>query len=131
VGITEPIYGPSAIRPVADQTKEKPYTEITKDDLPWEIMDTTNVETKTFYMLSDDGVIGLAQVIYSNVLYGKSEHTTNDGTDIESVESGQQHSSHPRSSRTTQISLTSGARTTCRTSPSRRISKISPLMGAR
>lgn len=31
-------------------------------------MDSTNVETKTFYMTSDSGVLGLAQVIYSNVM---------------------------------------------------------------
>ncbi|KAK5165480.1 uncharacterized protein LTR77_009009 [Saxophila tyrrhenica] len=68
VGITEPIYGPSAIQSVADQAKEKPYTELNKDDLRWECMDSTNVETKSFYMLSDDGRVGMAQVIYSNVL---------------------------------------------------------------
>lgn len=31
-------------------------------------MDSTNVETKSFYMTSDEGVVGMAQVIYSNVL---------------------------------------------------------------
>ena len=67
-GITEPIYGPSAVQSVAEQYKETPYTELTKDDLAWECMDSTNVETKTFYMLSDDGHLGLAQIIYSNVL---------------------------------------------------------------
>lgn len=68
VGVTEPIYGPSAIRSVAEQTKETPYTELKKDDLAWECMDSTCVETKTFYMVSDDGHLGLAQVIYSNVM---------------------------------------------------------------
>ena len=68
LGVTEPIYGPSAIQSVANQTEEKSHTELTKDDLQWECMDSTNVETKTFYMISDDGVIGLAQVIYSNVM---------------------------------------------------------------
>ena len=68
VGITEPIYGPSAIQPVSNQTAETPYTELTKDDLVWELMDSTNVETKSFYMISDEGRIGLAQVIYSNVM---------------------------------------------------------------
>lgn len=68
VGITEPIYGPSAIQSVTEQTKHTPYTELTKDDLAWERMDTTNVETKTFYMLSNEGRVGMAQIIYSNVL---------------------------------------------------------------
>ena len=30
-------------------------------------MDGTNVETQVFYFMSDDGVLGLAQVIYSNI----------------------------------------------------------------
>ncbi|KAK4543565.1 hypothetical protein LTR36_005460 [Oleoguttula mirabilis] len=68
VGLSEPIYGPSAIQTVAEQAKETPYTETTKDDLAWEVMDSTNVESKTFYLTSDDGHIGLAQVIYSNVM---------------------------------------------------------------
>jgi len=68
VGITEPTYGPSAIQSVADRAKETPYTEITKDDLRWECMDSTNVESKTFYMTSDSGHLGLVQVIYSNVM---------------------------------------------------------------
>ncbi|KAF2764975.1 oxidative stress survival, Svf1-like protein [Teratosphaeria nubilosa] len=68
VGITEPIYGPSAIQSVAEQTQETTHTELTKTDLAWEIVDGTNVETKTFYMISDEGNIGLAQVIYSNVM---------------------------------------------------------------
>ncbi|KAK0274488.1 putative cell survival pathways protein [Friedmanniomyces endolithicus] len=68
VGITEPVYGPSAIQSVAEQTHETPYSEVTKDDLAWEVMDTTNVETKVFYMTSESGHIGLLQIIYSNVL---------------------------------------------------------------
>lgn len=31
-------------------------------------MGSTNVETKTFYMTSDEGKLGLVQIIYSNVL---------------------------------------------------------------
>lgn len=68
VGITEPIYGPSGIQSVAEQAKDVPYTELTKADMAWEVMDGTNVETKTFYMTSDSGHLGLVQVIYSNVL---------------------------------------------------------------
>lgn len=30
-------------------------------------MDTTSVETQSFYLMSDSGYIALAQVIYSNV----------------------------------------------------------------
>ena len=68
VGISEPVYGPSAIQSVAEQARQTPYTELTKNDLAWECMDSTNVETKTFYMTSDDGRFGMAQVIYSNVM---------------------------------------------------------------
>lgn len=68
MGITEPVYGPEALQSVAQQAKDTPYTEVGKDALAWECMDSTNVETKTFYMTSDDGHIGLVQVIYSNVM---------------------------------------------------------------
>jgi Svf1-like N-terminal lipocalin domain len=30
-------------------------------------METTSVETQTFYFMSDDGVVAMAQVIYSNL----------------------------------------------------------------
>ena len=66
-GTQEPIYGPDAIRPVTEQANETPYTELCKEDLKWTVMDSTCVETQTFYMHSDEGRIGLAQVIYSNV----------------------------------------------------------------
>ncbi|KAJ2974998.1 hypothetical protein NQ176_g5762 [Zarea fungicola] len=66
-GTQEPIYGPSAIRSVAEEAKETPYTEIGRDDLKWKEMEWTNVETQTFYFISDEGRIGMAQVIYSNV----------------------------------------------------------------
>ncbi|KAK6085877.1 hypothetical protein SCUP234_02784 [Seiridium cupressi] len=68
VGTEEPIYGPSAIRSVAEDAKTTPYTELKKEDLQWQELDSTSVETQTFYLMSDDGVhLGLAQVIYSNV----------------------------------------------------------------
>lgn len=35
-------------------------------------MDSTSVETQTFYIYGDNGHIALAQVIYSNVAYGFS-----------------------------------------------------------
>ncbi|KAI9728164.1 MAG: putative cell survival pathways protein [Chrysothrix sp. TS-e1954] len=66
-GTQEPIYGPSAIQTVTDQAKDVPYTELRKEHLKWRAMESTNVETQTFYITSDSGHIGLAQVIYSNV----------------------------------------------------------------
>lgn len=66
-GTREPIYGPSAIQSVAEQTTTTPYTELKRDDMKWAIMDGTNVETQTFYVMADSGHIGMAQVIYSNV----------------------------------------------------------------
>ncbi|KAK5004369.1 putative cell survival pathways protein [Elasticomyces elasticus] len=66
-GTQEPIYGSSAIRSVSDQAKTTSYTEISKDDLKWAAMDSTCVETQTFYLMADDGHIGMVQVIYSNV----------------------------------------------------------------
>ena len=68
-GTQEPIYGASAVRSVAEQAKETPYTELTKDDLKWVAMESTCVETQTFYLMADSGLIGMAQVIYSNVAY--------------------------------------------------------------
>ena len=66
-GTREPIYGPSAIQSVAVQAEEVPYSELTKNDLKWEAMQSTCVETQSFYLSADSGHIGLAQVIYSNV----------------------------------------------------------------
>lgn len=40
--------------------------------MSWEIMDSTSVETQTWYLMADSGHIGIAQIIYSNVAY---EHT--------------------------------------------------------
>ncbi|RKU46858.1 putative cell survival pathways protein [Coniochaeta pulveracea] len=66
-GTQEPIYGPTAIKSVAEEAKTKPYTEITRDDLKWEALDSTCVETQVFYLQADNGTVALAQVIYSNV----------------------------------------------------------------
>lgn len=68
-GTAEPIYGPSAIQSVAKQAETTPYTELTRDDLKWVAMESTSVETQSFYMTADSGHIALAQVIYSNVAY--------------------------------------------------------------
>lgn len=53
---------------MSQQTRDTQWTEALKDDLRWEAMDSTNVETKTFYMTTGDGKLGLVQIIYSNVL---------------------------------------------------------------
>ncbi|KAK8160832.1 oxidative stress survival, Svf1-like protein [Phyllosticta citrichinensis] len=66
-GTQEPIYGPDAIQPVTKQAQETPFTELTRADMKWRALDFTNVETQTFYMTADNGIIGMAQVIYSNV----------------------------------------------------------------
>lgn len=68
-GTAEPIYGPEAFHSVALQADQNPKHEITKQDVQWAVLDYTSVETQTFYFVSDGGHIGLAQVIYSNVLY--------------------------------------------------------------
>lgn len=68
-GTQEPIYGPSAIKSVAVEAEKKPYTELSRDDMKWQSVNSssTAVETQSFYLLSDDGHIALAQIIYSNV----------------------------------------------------------------
>lgn len=71
-GTQEPIYGPSAIQSVAKQAETTPYSELTKEDLKWAAMDSTNVETQGFYLMADSGHIALTQVIYSNVAYAVS-----------------------------------------------------------
>lgn len=68
-GTQEPIYGPSAIKSVAAEAGENTHTELTRDDIKWQEMDSTNVESQTFYLLSEDDTIGMAQIIYSNVAY--------------------------------------------------------------
>ncbi|RDA86960.1 hypothetical protein CP532_6722 [Ophiocordyceps camponoti-leonardi (nom. inval.)] len=66
-GTQEPIYGPSAIKSVAQEAQETPFTETTRDDHKWRVMEWTNVESASFYLFSDAGDVALAQVIYSNV----------------------------------------------------------------
>lgn len=73
-GTQEPIYGPSAIKSVAEEAETTPYSELTRDDLKWQAMDSTCVETQVFYLMSDSGHLGMAQVIYSNVAYAPSYH---------------------------------------------------------
>lgn len=68
-GTQEPIYGPTAIRSVSEQSKTVPYTELTRNDLKWVTQESTCVETQCFYFMADSGHLALAQVIYSNVAY--------------------------------------------------------------
>jgi hypothetical protein len=73
-GTAEPIYGASAVIPVGNQAETTPYTELTRDDMKWAAMDSTSVETQTFYIMADNGHIAMAQVIYSNVAYVLQTH---------------------------------------------------------
>jgi hypothetical protein len=66
-GTSEPIYGPSAIKSVAEEAQKKPYTELTKKDFKFKKLDTTSVETQVFYIFTESGHIVLLQIIYSNV----------------------------------------------------------------
>ena len=66
-GTQEPIHGPSACQPVTKQAETTPYTELKKEDLRWAVMDSTCVETQTFYLFAESGHIGMAQLIYNNV----------------------------------------------------------------
>jgi hypothetical protein len=68
-GTQEPEYGPSAIQPVTAQAETVPFTELTSKDLRWKAMESTCVETQTFYFMADEGTVASAQVIYSNVGY--------------------------------------------------------------
>jgi hypothetical protein len=66
-GTQEPIYGPSAIKSVAVEAATTPYTEISSNDLKWQAIGGTSVETQTFYVMGEDGTVVLLQVIYSSI----------------------------------------------------------------
>lgn len=66
-GTEEPIYGPEAIQPVGKNAGDPAFTELNKENLKWQALNYTNVETQTFYFLSDAGHIGFFQVIYNNI----------------------------------------------------------------
>jgi len=53
------------VQSVAQQ--ETPYTILNKEHLKWFALDSTSVETQTFYVTADGGHSALAQIIYSNV----------------------------------------------------------------
>ncbi|KAK7927746.1 oxidative stress survival- Svf1-like protein [Apiospora marii] len=67
VGTEEPIYGPSAVRSVAEDAKTTPWTELSRQDHKWHVLSNTSVETQSFYLTAETGHVALAQVIYSNV----------------------------------------------------------------
>ncbi|RYP06633.1 hypothetical protein DL765_009407 [Monosporascus sp. GIB2] len=68
VGTEEPVYGPSAIKSVAEDAKDTPYTELTRNDMKWAALDSTCVESQSFYLAADNGNFALLQIIYSNVV---------------------------------------------------------------
>jgi hypothetical protein len=67
VGTEEPIHGPTAIQAVGKHENEPAYTELAKHDLKWVAMESTCVETQTFYVHSEQGHTAFIQVIYNNV----------------------------------------------------------------
>lgn len=66
-GTQEPEYGPTAIQAVGKQEGDPAYTDLTKKDLKWSIIDSTCVETQTFYLFTESGHVGFVQVIYNNI----------------------------------------------------------------
>ncbi|RKF74675.1 Survival factor 1 [Golovinomyces cichoracearum] len=66
-GTPEPIYGTAALHTVGAQTDSDPYTILEKAHLEWADLDSTSVETQTFYLLADSGHVGIVQVIHSNI----------------------------------------------------------------
>ena len=66
-GTQEPEYGPSAIRSVSQEATTVSHTELGRNDLKWQELDTTNVETQIFYFFTDGGRIASAQIIYNNI----------------------------------------------------------------
>jgi hypothetical protein len=66
-GTQEPEYGPTAIQAVGQHAGEPAFSEVTKNDLKWATINSTCVETQTFYFFAESGHVGFLQVIYSNV----------------------------------------------------------------
>jgi hypothetical protein len=66
-GTQEPEYGPSAIQAVGKGEDDPAYTELSKKDLKWIELESTCVETQTYYIFTDAGHIGFIQLIYNNV----------------------------------------------------------------
>jgi hypothetical protein len=68
LGLKEEMHGAAAVQSVGLQTSKTPYTLTTRDDHKWTLMEETNVETKTFYVFTDEGSICMFQVVYSSLL---------------------------------------------------------------
>ncbi|KAK7425571.1 putative cell survival pathways protein [Neonectria magnoliae] len=66
-GTQEPVYGPSAVKSVAEEAEETPFTELQRENLAWLAMQSTCVETQIFYAYSQAGHVAFVEVIYSNV----------------------------------------------------------------
>ncbi|CAM1511475.1 Fc.00g089880.m01.CDS01 [Cosmosporella sp. VM-42] len=71
-GTQEPIYGPTAVRSVAEETSQTPlgFSELNRSDLSWHAKEETSVETQIFYLFADNGYIAFCQIIWSNIAYG-------------------------------------------------------------
>jgi hypothetical protein len=69
LGLKEEMHGAAAVQSVGEQVSATPYTLTTRDDHKWTLLEETNVETKTFYVFTDDGQICMFQVVYSSLLY--------------------------------------------------------------
>jgi hypothetical protein len=66
-GTKEPIYGPTAIRSVAEQATTTPYSELGRDGMSWQTLGSTCVEGLTFYLMADSGHLAFVQIMYSSV----------------------------------------------------------------
>jgi hypothetical protein len=66
-GTQEPEYGPTAIQAVGTHEGDPAFTELKREHLKWITIESTCVETQTFYLFTDAGHVGYVQVIYSNV----------------------------------------------------------------
>ncbi|KAJ4301520.1 putative cell survival pathways protein [Kalmusia sp. IMI 367209] len=66
-GTQEPEYGPEAIQPVGKNPGDPAFTELKKDHLKWILVESTCVETQTFYLTADSGHVCFLQVIYNNI----------------------------------------------------------------
>ncbi|BFZ59593.1 Putative cell survival pathways protein [Saitoella coloradoensis] len=73
-GTAEPEYGAEALHSVADQVAEGPqFSELTLEDLKWQLPGGSNVETQTFYIMADSGHLCFAQIIHSNIGFGQEQ----------------------------------------------------------
>ncbi|ORY16752.1 oxidative stress survival, Svf1-like protein [Clohesyomyces aquaticus] len=66
-GTQEPEYGPTAIQAVGKQEGDPEHTILTKADMKWKTMESTCVETQTFYFTAENGHFGYIQVLYNNI----------------------------------------------------------------